>query len=88
MPIGAMMARYLRVFKSANPAWFYLHIACQVSAYIIGVAGWATGIKLGNDSPSVQYDTHRNIGITLFALGTLQVNHSFLSNLHLFVPVF
>ncbi|KAJ0054702.1 hypothetical protein Pint_01888 [Pistacia integerrima] len=73
MPIGAMMARYLKVFKTANPAWFYLHIACQASAYIVGVAGWATGLKLGNDNPGIQYDTHRNIGITLFALGTLQM---------------
>lgn len=73
MPMGAMIARYMRVFKSADPAWFYLHVACQSSAYIVGVAGWATGIKLGNDSPGVQHDTHRNIGITLFALGTLQV---------------
>lgn len=73
MPLGAMIARYLKVFKSADPAWFYLHIACQTSAYIVGVAGWATGIKLGSDSPSVTYSTHRNIGIVLFALGTLQV---------------
>ncbi|XP_009374883.2 cytochrome b561 and DOMON domain-containing protein At4g17280-like [Pyrus x bretschneideri] len=73
MPLGAMVARYLRVFKSADPAWFYLHAACQTSAYAVGVAGWATGLKLGSDSAGVQYDTHRNIGITLFALGTLQV---------------
>lgn len=73
MPIGAMLARYLKVFKAANPAWFYLHISCQASAYIVGVAGWATGLKLGNDNAAIQYDTHRNIGITLFALGTLQV---------------
>ncbi|KAM1245929.1 hypothetical protein ACFX2I_037034 [Malus domestica] len=73
MPFGAMVARYLRVFKSADPAWFYLHAACQTSAYAVGVAGWATGIKLGDDSAGIKYDTHRNIGIALFALGTLQV---------------
>ncbi|XP_059452796.1 cytochrome b561 and DOMON domain-containing protein At5g47530-like [Corylus avellana] len=74
MPMGAMIARYLKVFKSADPAWFYLHIACQTSAYVIGVAGWATGLKLGSEASSVnQYDTHRNIGITLFCLGSLQV---------------
>ncbi|KAK2986009.1 hypothetical protein RJ640_002865 [Escallonia rubra] len=72
VPIGAMTARYLKVFKSADPAWFYVHVACQCSAYIVGVAGWATGLKLGSESPLV-YDTHRNIGITLFCLGTLQV---------------
>ncbi|KAK4846637.1 hypothetical protein QYF36_020135 [Acer negundo] len=73
MPIGAMMARYLKVFKFANPAWFYIHVACQCSAYIIGVAGWATGIKLGNDNPITLSNIHRNVGIALFALGTLQV---------------
>jgi hypothetical protein len=79
MPLGAMIARYLKVFKSADPAWFYLHIACQTSAYVIGVAGWATGLKLGGEASSVnQYDTHRNIGITLFCLGSLQVLHIFM----------
>ncbi|CAN0897497.1 Cytochrome b561 and DOMON domain-containing protein At5g47530, partial [Linum grandiflorum] len=72
MPIGAIIARYLKVFKSANPAWFYLHVACQLSAYIVGVAGWGTGLKLGSESAGIQYSKHRNIGITLFCFGTLQ----------------
>ncbi|TMW98836.1 hypothetical protein EJD97_003421 [Solanum chilense] len=73
MPMGAIFARYLKVFKSANPAWFYLHAGCQTVAYAVGVAGWGTGLKLGSDSVGIRYDTHRNIGITLFCLGTLQV---------------
>ncbi|XP_009615152.1 cytochrome b561 and DOMON domain-containing protein At5g47530-like [Nicotiana tomentosiformis] len=73
MPMGAVFARYLKVFKSANPAWFYLHVACQTSAYAVGVAGWGTGLKLGSDSVGIKFNTHRNIGITLFCLGTLQV---------------
>nr|DAD23593.1 TPA_asm: hypothetical protein HUJ06_025056 [Nelumbo nucifera] len=73
MPLGAIIARYLKVFKSADPAWFYLHVACQTSAYIVGVAGWATGIKLGSDSSGIVHRAHRNIGIVLFCLGTLQV---------------
>lgn len=72
MPVGAMVARYLKVFKSADPAWFYIHVTCQTSAYIIGVAGWATGLKLGEQS-ALDNSLHRNIGITLFCLGTLQV---------------
>ncbi|CAH2079516.1 unnamed protein product [Thlaspi arvense] len=71
MPLGAMMARYMKVFT--DPTWFYLHIAFQVSGYVIGVAGWATGIKLGNDSPGTSYSTHRNLGIALFTFATLQV---------------
>uniref|UniRef100_A0A1J3DJP4 Cytochrome b561 and DOMON domain-containing protein n=1 Tax=Noccaea caerulescens TaxID=107243 RepID=A0A1J3DJP4_NOCCA len=78
MPIGAIIARYLRVAKSANPAWFYIHVSCQASGYIIGVAGWATGLKLGGDSPGIQYSTHRAIGIALFTLATVQVSAMFL----------
>ena len=73
MPVGAIIARYLKVFKSADPAWFYLHVTCQTSAYIVGVAGWGTGLKLGSDSVGIKYNTHRALGITLFCLGTLQV---------------
>ena len=73
LPIGMMIARYLRTFRLFHPAWFYLHVSCQVSAYAIGVAGWATGLKLGGQSKGVQYTTHRYIGITLFSLATLQV---------------
>ncbi|CAJ1962646.1 unnamed protein product [Sphenostylis stenocarpa] len=73
MPLGAIIARYLKVFKSADPAWFYLHVTCQTSAYIIGVAGWGTGLKLGHDSVGIKYNTHRTLGIVLFCLGTLQV---------------
>ncbi|KAJ9185119.1 hypothetical protein P3X46_004783 [Hevea brasiliensis] len=72
MPIGALMARYLKVFKSADPAWFYLHVSCQSIAYVFGVAGWGTGLKLGSQSSGVQYDAHRTIGIILFCLGTIQ----------------
>ncbi|KAL5097496.1 hypothetical protein RYX36_001823 [Vicia faba] len=73
MPLGAVIARYLKVFKSADPAWFYLHVTCQTAAYVVGVAGWGTGLKLGSDSVGITYSTHRALGITLFCLGTLQV---------------
>ncbi|KAF8043012.1 hypothetical protein BT93_A1373 [Corymbia citriodora subsp. variegata] len=71
MPMGALIARYLKVFQSADPAWFYLHVSCQASAYAVGVAGWATGLKLKSES-SVNYNVHGNIGLALFILGTLQ----------------
>ncbi|KAE8701376.1 Cytochrome b561 and DOMON domain-containing protein [Hibiscus syriacus] len=72
-PLGAIIARYIRTFESADPAWFYLHVFCQVSAYAIGVAGWGTGLKLGSESPGITYSSHRNIGIALFALATVQI---------------
>ncbi|GMI69195.1 hypothetical protein like AT3G25290 [Hibiscus trionum] len=72
-PLGAIIARYMRTFECADPAWFYLHAFCQVSAYAIGVAGWGTGLKLGSESPGITYSAHRNIGIALFAFATVQI---------------
>ncbi|KAK1412677.1 hypothetical protein QVD17_34118 [Tagetes erecta] len=77
-PTGIMIARYLRTFPAADPAWFYIHGSLQVSAYAIGVAGWGTGMKLGSESKGVKYSGHRNIGIALFCLATLQVLAVFL----------
>ncbi|GFZ04175.1 auxin-responsive family protein [Actinidia rufa] len=73
MPLGVVIARYVSVFESADPAWFYLHVTCQTSAYIVGVVGWVTGLLLGNKSPGIQHNAHRTIGILLFSLATLQV---------------
>ncbi|XP_061339856.1 cytochrome b561 and DOMON domain-containing protein At5g47530-like [Gastrolobium bilobum] len=78
MPTGAVIARYLKVFKSADPAWFYLHITCQASAYIVGIAGFGTGIKLGNESEGVEFSTHKALAIVLIVFGTLQVFALFL----------
>nr|ACG28004.1 membrane protein [Zea mays] len=78
LPMGAIFARYLKTFRSADPAWFYLHVACQLLGYGVGVSGWATGIHLGNLSKGITYSLHRNIGITVFALGTLQIFALFL----------
>ncbi|KAL6644497.1 hypothetical protein ACP70R_016105 [Stipagrostis hirtigluma subsp. patula] len=78
LPMGGIFARYLKTFKSADPAWFYLHVACQLIGYGVGVSGWATGIHLGNLSKGITYSLHRNIGIAVFALGTLQIFALFL----------
>ncbi|KAL3531055.1 hypothetical protein ACH5RR_010377 [Cinchona calisaya] len=77
-PIGIIIARYLRTFPSADPVWFYLHAFCQVSAYVIGVVGWGTGLKLGSESKGIQYSGHRNIGIALFSVASLQIFALFL----------
>ncbi|PWZ13634.1 Cytochrome b561 and DOMON domain-containing protein [Zea mays] len=78
LPMGAIFARYLKTFQAADPAWFYLHVTCQLIGYGVGVSGWATGMKLGKESRGVTYTDHRNIGIAVFALGTLQVLALFL----------
>ncbi|KMZ64580.1 Auxin induced-like protein [Zostera marina] len=73
MPIGVIIARYVKIFSFADPLWFYLHVTFQCSAYVLGVAGWATGMKLGSESHGNHHATHRNIGIALFCFATLQV---------------
>ncbi|XP_010908319.1 cytochrome b561 and DOMON domain-containing protein At3g25290 [Elaeis guineensis] len=78
LPIGAIIARYLKAFKSLDSAWFYLHVLCQLTGYALGVTGWAIGLNLGKKSKGVQYTTHRNLGIALFSLATLQITALFL----------
>lgn len=78
-PVGAIVARYMRIFESADPAWFYIHVSCQFSAYVIGVAGWAIGLKLGRESEGIRFASHGNIGIALFSLATIQVNYKNIS---------
>ncbi|KAH9603647.1 hypothetical protein KSS87_009223 [Heliosperma pusillum] len=77
-PFGALISRYLRTFKSAEPAWFYLHATCQTSAYAVGVAGWITGLQLGSESKDIVFKGHRCIGIVLFCLATVQICALFL----------
>ncbi|CAJ2670014.1 unnamed protein product [Trifolium pratense] len=77
-PLGVIIARYVKAFPSADPAWFYLHVGCQLTAYVLGVAGWGSGIKLGTESEGITFTVHRNIGITLFCLATIQVFALFL----------
>lgn len=77
-PVGGITARFLKHYEFGDPAWFYLHIFFQLSAYIIGVAGWGTGLKLGGESKGIEYPTHRNIGIALFCLATVQIFALFL----------
>ncbi|EXB38718.1 Auxin-induced in root cultures protein 12 [Morus notabilis] len=72
MPLGAIIARHVKVFEAADPAWFYLHVTCQFSGYLVGVVGWGTGLWLGAKSAGIENSGHRCIGITIFALATIQ----------------
>ncbi|MBA0604717.1 hypothetical protein Godav_017362 [Gossypium davidsonii] len=49
-----------------------------ISGYAIGVAGWGIGLKLGSESQGIMYSGHRNIGIALFVLATVQIFALFL----------
>ncbi|KAG0591779.1 hypothetical protein M758_1G218500 [Ceratodon purpureus] len=72
LPIGVMSARYLRPFEFADPAWFYLHVFCQVTGYAGGTAGWVLGLRLQKYANPIKY-YHRNMGIAIWAIATFQV---------------
>ncbi|KAL3683698.1 hypothetical protein R1sor_001720 [Riccia sorocarpa] len=71
-PLGILAARYMRPFKVFDPLWFYLHVFCQVCAYILGVVGWGIGLRLGHLSES-ENDAHQSLGAAQFTLATLQI---------------
>ncbi|XP_027333593.1 cytochrome b561 and DOMON domain-containing protein At2g04850 [Abrus precatorius] len=72
LPMGAITARYLRHIQALGPTWFYAHAGVQLFAFILGTAGFAIGIRLGELSPGVEYRLHRKLGIAVFCLGALQ----------------
>lgn len=75
LPVGVMAARYLRPICGANnPLWFYVHVSCQCTGYILGVAGWGLGMKLQSYNKGAIFYKHRNLGIAIFAFATFQVS--------------
>lgn len=72
LPLGLMVARYLRPFDVFDPAWFYLHVGCQLFGYAGGTAGWIIGLKLQQVASPIKYK-HRNLGIAIWALATFQI---------------
>lgn len=72
LPVGVVVARYLRHFQSLGPAWFYFHAGIQLSAILLGTTGFAIGIRLGQMSSGTVYGLHRKLGISAFCLGSLQ----------------
>eukprot|EP00850_Spirogloea_muscicola_P026035 SM005297S17864 [mRNA] locus=s5297:60:893:- [translate_table: standard] len=68
LPLGAMVARY---GKFSDPLWFYLHIICQISGYVIGTVAFGYGLDLQHSTGAIKYD-HRNIGVSIFVFSTCQ----------------
>ncbi|KAL9243080.1 hypothetical protein vseg_017010 [Gypsophila vaccaria] len=69
MPMGALVARYLRDW---DPMWFYTHTAIQIFGFLFGVVGYMLGFVVeGFIKAEVTY--HKNIGITILILSILQV---------------
>ncbi|XP_061342288.1 cytochrome b561 and DOMON domain-containing protein At3g25290-like [Gastrolobium bilobum] len=74
LPIGVIIARYFRVFPVKwDPTWFYLHIGCQLTGFLIGTVGWAIGLSLGHASTYYTFHTHRAFGIIIFTFSTIQM---------------
>ncbi|CAH9073548.1 unnamed protein product [Cuscuta europaea] len=78
IPLGIMIARYMKRIAALRKKWVKLHRACQLVAYAIGFVGWAIGICLRITSKGVHYNAHLNIGIGIIFLATFQVVFGFL----------
>uniref|UniRef100_A0A803M1K9 Cytochrome b561 domain-containing protein n=2 Tax=Chenopodium quinoa TaxID=63459 RepID=A0A803M1K9_CHEQI len=75
MPLGIMIARhYKEFFPKDDSTWFYLHIGCQIPAYILGATGWAIGLKLNSIQGLRHFADHKRIGTALFCMATFQVS--------------
>ncbi|XP_027341147.1 cytochrome b561 and DOMON domain-containing protein At5g47530-like [Abrus precatorius] len=72
MPIAVIFARFMRGFDGLGSTWFRLHRACQSLAFVVGIAGFGTGLYMGNHY-GVRHAPHRCIGITLMCLAFAQV---------------
>ncbi|KAK9815315.1 hypothetical protein WJX72_001554 [[Myrmecia] bisecta] len=70
IPVGVMIARYLRAW---DPWWFHLHRGIQLTAVLAGFAGMGVGISMGRPMGTQLEQDHRIIGFTVMGLGFLQV---------------
>ncbi|KAL2496051.1 Cytochrome [Forsythia ovata] len=73
MPVGVIIARYLRRYPIRWRLWFTLHISCQIAGYILGSAGWASGRWLGKQSKYYVFTTHGIFATTIFVSTTIQM---------------
>ncbi|KAF3323219.1 auxin-induced in root cultures protein 12-like protein [Carex littledalei] len=74
LPLGVLIARYIKSLNPSSPAWFHGHKICQSIGYVLGVAGFALGLKLGSESKGITHYSHRNMAIAVFSLATIQVS--------------
>ncbi|XP_051131097.1 cytochrome b561 and DOMON domain-containing protein At3g07570 [Andrographis paniculata] len=69
MPIGIMVARYMRRW---DPLWFYSHAIIQSIAFSLGIIGVICGLVLENRL-DISVNKHKTLGIIILIFGTLQV---------------
>ncbi|KAL5578767.1 hypothetical protein UlMin_011209 [Ulmus minor] len=70
LPIGAIIARYLRKFPMECEEWCSFHVICQSVGYILGTLGWFLGILVGKQGTD---KTHGALGIVIFTFTTIQM---------------
>lgn len=68
IPIGVMVARYLRQY---DPIWFYSHTTIQSLGFLLGFAGIVCGFVL-EDRLTADVDRHKALGIFILVLACLQ----------------
>lgn len=73
LPLGVLIARYIKSLDPSSPAWFHGHRICQSIGYVLGAVGFALGLKLGNESEGITHQSHRAMAIAVFCLSTFQV---------------
>ncbi|KAK1376626.1 Cytochrome b561 and DOMON domain-containing protein [Heracleum sosnowskyi] len=69
LPVGAIVARYLR---HMDPLWYYFHVVLQFTGFLIVVAAVAVG-RLLYGRLHANVPAHRGIGFFALALSILQV---------------
>ncbi|KAJ7960811.1 Cytochrome b561 and DOMON domain-containing protein [Quillaja saponaria] len=73
LPLGVIVARYMRVYPVKSDLWFCLHLTFQISGYILGTAGWGLGLWLGHASKYYGFYIHRIFAIFIFTFTTIQM---------------
>ncbi|KAJ0960650.1 hypothetical protein J5N97_001478 [Dioscorea zingiberensis] len=51
---------------------FLLPVGVVLARYVLGIAGFAIGIAMGNASPGVTYTLHRGLGVAVVVAGGMQ----------------
>ncbi|WCJ37200.1 Cytochrome b561 and DOMON domain-containing protein At5g35735 [Euphorbia peplus] len=67
--LGLILGSYVKLCLGL----YYFRAFWRWATYAIGVAGWATGMKLGHQSLSLTHSSHRIIGILIFCFGTMDI---------------
>ncbi|XP_029129022.1 cytochrome b561 and DOMON domain-containing protein At4g12980-like [Cajanus cajan] len=78
LPIGVIIARYLRNFPVLYDVWFKCHLVCQTLGYILGTMGWCMWLGLGNSSKHFVSKTQSILSIIAFTFINVQMLATFM----------